>query len=79
MNVYLLSWFLNARLSGTRDDDVWPGVGKLPNLHEYPDFFLRVPSLELLKTVYCISLDANGLDLLEFIVIKHVYPTIGAT
>lgn len=48
-----------CRLLGTPNEQVWPGLGKLPNWHEYPqwrakDLSTAVPQLE-----------ADGLDLLS--------------
>ncbi|XP_073001520.1 cyclin-dependent kinase B2-1 [Typha latifolia] len=46
------------RLLGTPNEQVWPGVSKLPNWHEYPQW----SSTSLSSAVS--SLDADGLDLL---------------
>ena len=50
---------MNDRLLGTPNEDVWPGVGKLPNWHEYPQW-----NVSKLSSVIP-SLDADGIDLLE--------------
>jgi cyclin-dependent kinase len=50
---------MNARLLGTPNEEVWPGVGKLPNWHEYPQW-----NVSPLSSVIP-SLDADGIDLLE--------------
>ncbi|VAI86081.1 unnamed protein product [Triticum turgidum subsp. durum] len=47
------------KLLGTPNEDVWPGVGKLPNWHEYPQW-----NVSKLSSVIP-SLDADGIDLLE--------------
>jgi hypothetical protein len=49
---------MNARLLSTPNEEVWPGVGKLPNLDEYPKW--NVSKLSVIA-----SLDADGIDLLE--------------
>ena len=49
----------NARLLGTPNEEVWPGVGKLPNWHEYPQW--KPTKLSTLVP----GLDADGYDLLE--------------
>jgi hypothetical protein len=51
--------FSNARLLGTPDEQVWPGVGKLPNWHEYPQW--KPSKLSTLVT----GLNDDGYDLLE--------------
>ncbi|THU48579.1 hypothetical protein C4D60_Mb06t00470 [Musa balbisiana] len=47
------------RLLGTPNDVIWPGVSKLPNWHEYPQWSPK----SLSSTVP--NLDDNGLDLLS--------------
>ncbi|OMP12326.1 hypothetical protein COLO4_03303 [Corchorus olitorius] len=47
------------RLLGTPNEKVWPGVGLLPNWHEYPQW-----SPQSLASAVP-NLDKNGLDLLE--------------
>jgi hypothetical protein len=51
--------FSNARLLGTPDEQVWPGVGKLPNWHEYPQW--KPSKLSTLVP----GLNDDGYDLLE--------------
>lgn len=48
-----------SRLLGTPNEQVWPGVSKLPNWHEYPQWN---PS-KVSDLVH--GLDADALDLLE--------------
>ena len=55
----VLSLFFNARLLGTPNEEVWPGVGKLRNWHEYPQW-----NVSKLSSVVP-SLGADGIDLLE--------------
>ncbi|CAD6264703.1 unnamed protein product [Miscanthus lutarioriparius] len=47
------------KLLGTPNEEVWPGVGKLPNWHEYPQW--KPTKLSTLVP----GLDAHGYDLLE--------------
>ncbi|XP_008787019.2 cyclin-dependent kinase B2-1 [Phoenix dactylifera] len=47
------------RLLGTPNEEVWPGVSKLPNWHEYPQW-----GPKKLSTVIQ-NLDADGIDLLS--------------
>ncbi|XP_008796157.1 cyclin-dependent kinase B2-1-like [Phoenix dactylifera] len=47
------------RLLGTPNEEVWPGVGKLPNWHEYPQWTPK----KLSSAVP--DLDADGIDLLS--------------
>jgi hypothetical protein len=55
--IHLASW--DGRLLGTPNEQVWPGVGKLPNWHEYPQW--KPTKLSALVP----GLDADGYDLLE--------------
>ena len=50
--------FVDARLLGTPNEQVWPGVGKLPNWHEYPQW--KPTKLSTLVP----GLDEDGYDLL---------------
>ena len=51
--------FSNARLLGTPNEQVWPGIGKLPNWHEYPQWKpTKLPTLVP-------GLNDDGYDLLE--------------
>ncbi|KAJ4747421.1 Cyclin-dependent kinase 2 [Rhynchospora pubera] len=47
------------RLMGTPNETVWPGVGKLPNWHEYPQWSPRNIAMAVP------GLDADGVDLLS--------------
>lgn len=53
------SCFLSVRLLGTPNEEMWPGVTKLPNWHVYPQW--KPSKLQTLVP----GLDADGYDLLE--------------
>lgn len=50
---------LGERLLGTPNEEMWPGVGKLPNWHVYPQW--KPTKLSTLVP----GLDSDGYDLLE--------------